>query len=93
MRRWNSPGGSIELAQAACEGLARAIAQQSRFPEAIAWANLAVERSSRSAASYRVLGDIWRQAGHPDEAARAYRRGLARDPRDRWLRRRLRELD
>lgn len=78
---------------AACEGLARAIAQQSRFPEAIAWASLAVERSSRSAASYRVLGDIWRQAGHPDEAARAYRRGLARDPTDRWLRRRLRELD
>ena len=78
---------------AACEGLARAIAQQSRFPEALAWASLAVERSSRSGAAYRVLGDIWRQAGHPDEAARAYRRGIARDPRDRWLRQRLRELD
>ncbi len=77
---------------AAVEGLARATAQQSRFAEAIAWGNLAVERNPRSAAAYRVLGDVWRQAGHPDEAARAYRRGLFRDPQDRWLRQRLREV-
>jgi tetratricopeptide (TPR) repeat protein len=77
---------------AAAEGAARSIAQQRRLPEALAWANLAVERNPRSGAAYRVLGDVWRQAGHPDEAARAYRRGLARRPADRWLRQRLRDV-
>jgi aspartate beta-hydroxylase len=77
---------------AAIEGMARATGQQSRFAEALAWANLAVERSPRSGAAYRVLGDVWRQAGHPDEAARVYRRGLFRAPTDRWLRQRLRDV-
>src|SRR5690606_22337507 len=77
---------------AAMEGMARATAQQSRFAEALAWARLAVQRNPRSATAYRVLGDVWRQAGYPDEAVRAYRRGLARAPDDRWLRQRLREV-
>jgi tetratricopeptide (TPR) repeat protein len=77
---------------AAVEGLARATAQQGRYPEALAWARLAVDRNPRSGTAYRVLGDVWRQAGYPDEAARAYRRGLVRSPRDRWLRRRLSEV-
>lgn len=77
---------------AAVEGLARTLAQQERFPEALAWARLAVERNPRSATAHRVVGDVWRQAGHPDEAIRAYRRGLARSPNDRWLRRRLADV-
>ncbi|HJL19246.1 MAG TPA: tetratricopeptide repeat protein, partial [Sandaracinaceae bacterium LLY-WYZ-13_1] len=78
---------------ASVEGLARTTAQLERYPEALAWATLATERNPRSAVAYRVLGDVWRQAGHPDEAARAYRRGLAREPSDRWLRQRLREVE
>ena len=78
---------------ASLEGLARAVAQQGRYPEAIAWADLAVQRNPRSAAAYRVLGDVWRQAGHPDRARRAYRQGLRRRPGDRWLTRRIRELN
>ncbi|MEQ9074767.1 MAG: tetratricopeptide repeat protein [Sandaracinaceae bacterium] len=77
---------------AAIEGLARATAQQGRFPEARAWAQLAVDRNPRSAATYRILGDVWRQAGFDDEARDAYRRGLRRVPDDRWLRQRIRDL-
>lgn len=78
---------------AAVEGLARAIAQQGRFPEARAWAQLAVDRNARSAQAYRVLGDVWNQAGFADDARNAWRRGLVLDPNDRWLRQRLSELD
>ena len=78
---------------AAVEGLARAIAQQGRFPEARAWAQLAVDRNARSAQAYRVLGDVWNQAGFADDARNAWRRGLVLDPSDRWLRQRLSELD
>ncbi len=76
----------------AVEGMARSTARQGRYPEAIAWANLAVERNSRSAATFRVLGDVWRQAGHDDEALRTWRRGQRRHPEDRHLRQRIREL-
>ncbi|HBQ19897.1 MAG TPA: hypothetical protein DEF51_55145, partial [Myxococcales bacterium] len=62
------------------------------FPEARAWAQLAVDRNPRSAATYRILGDVWRQAGFDDEARDAYRRGLRRVPDDRWLRQRIRDL-
>ena len=55
-------------------------------------AKLAVERNPRSAATHRVLGDIWRQAGVPERARRAYRRGLRRHPDDRWLRQRLQDV-
>jgi tetratricopeptide (TPR) repeat protein len=77
----------------AVEGLARSTARQSRFDEAVAWAQLAVSRASRSPIAYRVLGDVWRQAGHPDEARAAYERGIARSPNDRWLRQRLRDIE
>lgn len=77
---------------AAVEGLARATAQQGRFPEAIAWGRLAVSRNPRSSAAYRVLGDVWRQAGESPAAAAVYRQGLRRHPGDRWLRQRLRDL-
>ncbi|MFK7991808.1 MAG: hypothetical protein AB8I08_37670 [Sandaracinaceae bacterium] len=76
----------------AVEGLARSTARQSRFDEAVAWAQLAVSRASRSPIAYRVLGDVWRQAGHPEEARSAYERGIARSPNDRWLRQRLRDI-
>ena len=78
---------------ASVEGLARTHAQQNNFPEAVAWAELAVQRNPRSPATFRVLGDVWRQAGHPDRARQVWQRGLRRHPRDRWLRRRLRELE
>lgn len=77
---------------AAVEGVARSLAQRERYPLALAWANLAVERNPRSGTAYRVVGDVYRQAGHPEQALRAYRRGLRRQPEDRWLRRRVREL-
>lgn len=77
---------------AAMEGLARTRARQGQFPEAVAWAELAVRRNSRSAATHRILGDVWRQAGHDDRALAAWRRGLRRHPEDRWLRMRIREL-
>jgi len=78
---------------ASIEGMARTRARQGNFPEAIAWAELAVQRNPRSPATHRVLGDVWRQAGHSDRARSAWRRGLRRHPDDRWLRQRIRELD
>ncbi|MBX3270301.1 MAG: tetratricopeptide repeat protein [Sandaracinaceae bacterium] len=77
---------------AAIEGMARSRAREGQFPEAIAWAELAVTRNARSAATFRILGDVWRQAGHDDRALAAWRRGLRRHPDDRWLRLRIREL-
>ena len=78
---------------ASVEGMARTMARQGNFPEAIAWAELALRRNPRSAMAYRVLGDVWRQAGHPDRARSTWRRGLRRHRDDRWLRQRLRDLD
>ncbi|MCB9593422.1 MAG: hypothetical protein H6719_11880 [Sandaracinaceae bacterium] len=78
---------------ASVEGMARTRARQERFPEAVAWAELAVQRNARSAATFRILGDVWRQAGHPDRAREAWRRGLRRHPDDRWLRQRIRDLE
>ena len=66
-----------------------AVATHADVPEAVAWAELAVSRNPRSAIAYRVQGDVWRQAGHLDRAAQAYRDGLSRAPQDRWLRQRL----
>lgn len=77
---------------ASIEGMARTRARQGQFPEAVAWAELAVQRNARSAATFRILGDVWRQAGHDDRALAAWRRGLRRHPGDRWLRQRIREL-
>jgi len=78
---------------AAVEGMARTKAQLGEYPEAVAWAELAVQRNPRSATTFRVLGDVWRQAGHDDRARAAYRRGLRRHREDRWLRQRLRDLE
>lgn len=77
---------------AAIQGVARSLARQERYPLALAFANLAAERNPRSAAAIRVIGDIYRQAGHPEQALRTYRRGLRRHPDDRHLRSRVREL-
>lgn len=70
------------------EGLALATLRQGRYPEARAWAQAAVDRT-RSATAYRLLGDAWSQAGHPDEARLNYEAGRLLHPNDRQLRQRL----